>query len=343
MTTLRATVALSCMTLLTAVSLGSAGCSRFATSPGNVPRPPPSAALPRPDAGEFSVMTFNLNHYRLEAPPTASDSLQPVPRPEADALVETIRHAAPDILAVQGMGPPAAWAEFQYRLRAVGLEYRYDDYLPCEDQDIQLGVLSRFPIVARQPHTDDRYTIGPSQFPVLRGFIDITLEPNPDYQIRLLSAHLKSKRFHEYGQAEMRRNEARLLGNHIRAALDEHPNINLLVLGTFNDDPGSRVLRDILTYQDKPVLFDLRPVDEAGDAWTYRTDTDTHLRQDYVLVNRGLLNEVVLAKTGILRSAALLTATDHRPLIATFVAREQAQDQAPDLSARTPPVFPEYD
>lgn len=343
MTTLRPVVALSCLTLLAAVSLGAAGCSRFATAPDCAKSATTSAALPRPDEGEFSVMTFNLNHYTLEAPPTASDSQQPVPRPEANALVETIRHAAPDILAVQGMGPPAAWAEFQYRLRSAGVDYRYEEYLPRDGQDIQLGVLSRFPIVARQPHTDDRYTIGPTQFPVLRGFIDIEIEPNPGYRIRLLAAHLKSKRFHEYGQAEMRRNEARLLGNHIRAALAETPDINLLVLGTFNDNPGSRVLREILEYQDTPLLFDLRPVDDAGDAWTQRADADTHLRTDYLLINGGLLNEVVLAKTGILRSARLLNATDHRPLVATFVAREQPKGQAPDLSARTPPVFLQHD
>lgn len=343
MTPLRPVVALSCLSLLAAASLGAVGCSRIAPAPDDVQSATESAALPRPDEGEFSVMTFNLNHYTLEDSQTDSDSPQPAPRPEANALVERIQHAAPDILAVQGMGPPAAWAEFQYRLRSAGLDYRYEEYLARDDQDIRLGVLSRFPIVARQPHTDDRYTIGPTQFPVLRGFIDIDIEPNPGYRIRLVAAHLKSKRFHEYGQAEMRRNEARLLGNHLRAALTENPDINLLVLGTFNDDPGSRVLRDVLDYQGKPLLFDLRPVDDAGDAWTQRTDADTHLRTDYLLINSGMLNEVVLAKTGILRSAHLLTATDHRPLVATFVAREQPKDQAPDLSARTPPVFLQYD
>lgn len=343
MSTLRSVVVLSCLTLLVAVSLGAIGCSRCSTAPESIENAKGSATLPRPDKGEFSVMTFNLNHYTLEDAQDTSDNQQPFPRPEADALVEIIRQAAPDILAIQGMGPADAWAEFQHCLRAAGLDYRYVEYLPRDGQNAHLGVLSRFPIVARQPHTEDRYTIGPTQFPVLRGFIDIDIEPNPGYRFRLIAAHLKSKRFHEYGQAEMRRNEARLLGNHIRAALAENPDINLLVLGDFNDEPGSRVLREVLEYQGKPLLFDLRPVDDAGDAWTRRAEADTHQRTDYILPNSGMLNEVILAKTGILRSARLLNASDHRPLVATFVAREQAKDQAPDLSTRTPPVFPQHD
>ena len=50
--------------LLAAIGLGAAGCSRNESAP-----PPaaaaPAAGLPRPAAGEFSVMTFNLNQYAL--------------------------------------------------------------------------------------------------------------------------------------------------------------------------------------------------------------------------------------------------------------------------------------
>jgi endonuclease/exonuclease/phosphatase family metal-dependent hydrolase len=324
--------------LLVATGCGTGGCSALGPDSGGLSAP---SAFPRPTAGEFSVMTFNLHQYALQPGADGAESSAPAPRPGADALVDILRQVAPDVLAVQEMGDALAWADFKFRLRQAGLDYRYEEYLPREGQSLHLAVLSRLPIVARNPRTEDLYTIGPKQFPVLRGFIELEIEAHPDYRFRLLAAHLKSKQFHPYGQAEMRRNEARLLNNHVRAILKDDPAANLLVLGTLNDDPASRVLREIHSYQDKPLLFDLRPVDSAGDAWTFRADDDTHQRTDYLLVNAGMLNEVRLDKTYVVRSPRLLDASNHRPLVATFTAREQAA--APDLAARRPPVFSEND
>lgn len=342
MNTRRPAAVLSALALLAATGWGAAGCSRSA------PPPSPEDDLPdvaRPADGEFSVMTFNLDRYVLPAPEGLDDAAPAAPPPtSADAIVRAIRQASPDVLAVQGMGPPDAWADFRFRLRQAGLEYRFEEYLSLnDDQELRLAVLSRHPIVSRSPRIQDRYTIGPGQFPVLRGFIELDIEPNPGYRFRLFVAHLKSKRFHEYGQAEMRRNEARLLANHIRASLQENPAINLLVAGDFNDEPGSRALREVLFYQGQPLLFDLRPADPDGDAWTRRADADRHLRTSFLLVNGGMLNEVLPDKTRILQVPGLRNATAHRPLIATFVAREQGPESAPNLSERRPVEYPEYD
>ena len=328
--------------LLLAAGLGMGGCSALAPTPA-VPDSSAAEAFPRPADGEFSVMTFNLHQYALQEAAAGSEGSAPKPRPGTDALVEAIRRAAPDVLALQEMGDSAAWTEFKFRLREAGLEYRYEEYLPRDGQSFHLALLSRLPIVARQPHTDDLYTIGPTQFPVQHGFLDVTLEIHPDYHLRLLAADLKSKVFHEYGQAEMRRNEARLLCNHIRAVLDENPAANLLVVGDFGDTPDSRPLREILTYQDKPILFDLRPTDPLGDAWTQRQTDDTHQRVDYMLVNSGLLHETVAAKLYVVRTPGLVAASDHCPLVAIFSAREQGPESAPDLSLRKPADFPQHD
>lgn len=334
----RLPVALSCLLLSLSVSLV-AGCSALDRETGRATASGSSPSFPTASEGEFSVMTFNLHCYRLQEPGPDSDSLDPRPPASADALANVIRQVSPDILAVQEMGDPAAWAEFKYRLRQAGLEYRYEEYLPRPPRHLNLAVLSRFPIVGRASLTNDIYTIGPTKFPVQRGFIELDIEITPAYRLRLINAHLKSKAFHEYGQAEMRRNEARLLGNHVRRALDENPHVNLLVVGTLNDAPGSRSMREIYSYQGTDLLFDLRPADSAGDAWTLRTPNDTHHRSDYMFTASGLLNETLLPKTYAVRSPLLLNATDHRPLVATFVAREQDPAAAPDLSARHPPEF----
>ena len=328
--------------LLAAIGLGAAGCSRNESAP-----PPaaaaPAAGLPRPAAGEFSVMTFNLNQYALADRDGQADTLEPKPPEETRAIVEAIGQAAPDILAVQEMGDPAAWAEFKLALRQAGLDYGHEKYLRIGKGDLNTAVLSRFPIVADRSHVDDTYTIGPEQFSVLRGIIDVEIDVAPAYRLRLMVAHLKSKVFHAFGQAEMRRNEARLLGNHVRAALAENPAVNLLVVGDFNDDPSSAPLREIHTYKDKRLLHDLRPADAAGDAWTRRENDDRCSRSDYMLAGDGLLPEAILAKTGVARSLPLARASDHRPLVATFVAAERGPEAAPDLTRGLLPDIPQND
>jgi len=302
-----------------------------------------SAAFPRPAAGEFSVMTFNLHQYALVDRDGVADTLEPKPPEEAAAIVEVVREISPDVLAVQEMGDPAAWAEFKYALRQAGLDYAHEEYLRRGKSILNMAVLSRFPIVAAHSHVDDTYTIGPTQFPLMRGVIEIDLEVNPQYRFRLMVAHLKSKVFHSFGQAEMRRNEARLLNNHVRAALKEDPNLNLLVVGDFNDEPSSAALREIRTYKREVLLHDLRPVDAIGDAWTHRENDDTYHRIDYMLASAGLLPEVLPEKCYAVRSPLLLRASDHRPLVATFAAAERAPETAPDLSKRLPPEIPQND
>ncbi|MGD9611935.1 MAG: endonuclease/exonuclease/phosphatase family protein, partial [Kiritimatiellia bacterium] len=236
-----------------------------------------------------------------------------------------------------------AWAEFKFSLRQAGLEYSHEEYLRRGRSVLNLAVLSRFPIVATNAHVADTYTIGPTKFPVMRGILEIELEIQPQYRLRLMVAHLKSKVFHSFGQAEMRRNEARLLNNHIRDALKENPDVNLLVVGDLNDDPSSATLRDIAAYKRQRILHDLRPVDAVGDAWTHRENNDAYHRIDYMLASAGLLPEVVPEKTYAVRSPLLLRSSDHRPLVATFVAAERGAAAAPDLSKRLPPDIPQND
>jgi len=329
--------------LLIGMACGGTGCSPCGSSTGESASASDCSLTPRPAEGEFSVMTFNLNNYSLSEGSHSSESLEPAARSEAQALVEVIAQTAPDILAVQEMGNPGAWADFKLRLRKAGLAYDYEEYLQASDQDLNIAVLSRYPITAYNSHTDDRYTIGPKQFPLQRGIIEVDIEINPAYTLRLMVAHLKSNLFHAYGQAEMRRNEARLLNKNIRAALAPNPDINLLVVGDMNVTPDTALFRDIVTYQDKPILFDLRPADTAGDAWTYRESNDSSQRLDYMLVSQGLLPEVRLNKTATIRSRQLLQASDHRPLVATFTATEQDSESAPDLSLFLPPEIPMND
>ena len=294
--------------LLLALSL-SAGCGRKGEPPAQSIRTAP---------GEFSVMTYNLGQYSLADRDGDGQKNDQKPKAQREAVVALIASARPDVLAVQELGSPSVYEEFRYALRNAGLEYEHAEYLSRGQSELNLAVLSRFPIVSRQPHTDDTYTIGDAEISVLRGFLDVEIQVNPGYTFRLMDAHLKSKVFHTLGQTEMRRNEARLLNKHIRKILKVSPEENLLVLGDFNDTYRSAPLREI-TGSKHEYLQDLRPRDEAGNVWThFSPDIDQYDRIDYILVSPGMKPEVVTEKTRVLSDPLTYQASDHRPLIAVF-------------------------
>jgi hypothetical protein len=123
-------------------------------------------------------------------------------------------------------------------------------------------VLSRFPIVARNPITNETYSIGSEELSVQRGFLNVDIQVNPEYRFRLLVAHLKSKLYNPLGQTEMRRNEARLLNKHVRRMLNRNADLNLVVVGDMNDTITSAALRELIG--SPPYLMDLRPADFGG-------------------------------------------------------------------------------
>jgi endonuclease/exonuclease/phosphatase family metal-dependent hydrolase len=178
--------------------------------------------------------------------------------------------------------------------------------------------------VSSQSHTNDLYTIKKTTgIPVARGFIDLDIAVTPAYSFRLLVAHLKSKVFHRLGQTEMRRNEARLLNNHIRAALADDPDAHLLVVGDLNDTYNSSAVRKVREWS-SGRLHDLRPADPSGQVWThYQRSSDTYTRIDYLLVSEGMLAEVSTGRVYIVGGRDVMDASDHRPLVAVFRAKEQ--------------------
>jgi endonuclease/exonuclease/phosphatase family metal-dependent hydrolase len=275
---------------------------------------------------EFSVMTYNLLRYMRDDRDRDGQRDDPKPLEEREAVLDLIVSASPDVLAVQEMGDPEVYAGFKQALADRGLDYEFDELLRRKDDGwnaVHLAVLSRRPIVSYQSHLDDVYTMGPhTDIPVARGFIDVDIGVNPAYRFRLMVAHLKSKVFHEYGQTEMRRNEARLLNKHVRAALAENPRMNLLVVGDLNDTYDSRAVREVMGTQTR-YLFDLRPRDFVGDTWThFRASHDEYSRIDYALVSEGMRPEVVMEKTRVVRDPRTAIASDHRPIVAVFQARD---------------------
>lgn len=273
----------------------------------------------------FSVMTYNLGRYNLDDRDGDGQYNDAKPQEEREAVWEVIASERPDILAVQEIGNPSIFEEFRFGLRNRGLEYSHAAYLQRGQSELNMAVLSRFPIETTWRHLDDRYSMGEAQLPVLRGFLECEIVVTTNYRLRLIVAHLKSKVFHQLGQTEMRRNEARLLNKLVRSRLRENPDMNLLVVGDMNDVYSSAALREI-TGGNQPVLFDLRPQDALGDVWTrFEAGDDSYTRIDYLLASEGLRPEYRPALSHAVRHPALAKASDHRPLVGFFVAQEGAR------------------
>jgi len=277
----------------------------------------------RDNPNEYSLLCFNLKHYSLEDRDRDGQRNDPKPIAARAAVAEIIASANPDILVLQEIGGPTIFDELRQRLAREGIEYEQIEYLRASPHDNNIAVLSRFPIISRQSHTNDIYSIGDADLRVARGIIDIDLEIGPDTRVKLMAAHLKSKVYHPLGQTEMRRNEARILGQHIGKALRDSPELKLIVAGDLNDLPTSAAVREIIG-RGPDGLVDIRPRDETGDAWTHwQRNDDIHQRIDYILVSRTLTNALDKGKTRIIDTTATRIASDHRPLLAVFRTGKQ--------------------
>lgn len=278
--------------------------------------PPPPYFAP-PGNGELSVMSYNLRMYRNIDRDNDGQEDDFKPDTEINPLIEVIRRANPDILVLQELGDASTLADFRDRLRAAGLDYPHHDHLDIAASYVTLGLLSRYPITGREPLTNLFYSIQGRTFPVLRGFQQVDLEAG-GMTFRIVNVHLKAKTFHEAGQTEMRRNEARLLASQLRRLERERPDQPVLVCGDFNDAYNSAAMRELIG-QENLSISDLSLADPLGDRWThYYQREDGYARIDYMLVNPAMRTRWVAEKSGIIRDARTYLASDHRPIFAVF-------------------------
>lgn len=279
-------------------------------------------------ADRFSVATYNVENY-LDGP-VLGRTAKPA---EAKAKVrDTLLAMRADVVALQEMGSTNALLELRASLQAGGLDYPHWEHVSGHDTNIHVAVLSRFPIVARRPHTNDSFLLNGRRFRVSRGFLETDIQVSPQFQFTLLAAHLKSKRpVPEADQAELRAQEALQLREKIDAHLKANAGASLIVLGDLNDSRDTKPVRTIIG-RGRAALADLRPEEAtragpdaslvrtaANITWTYfYSREDTYSRFDYMLANRSLASRVVPEMTCVFTLPWWREASDHRPVLATF-------------------------
>jgi endonuclease/exonuclease/phosphatase family metal-dependent hydrolase len=287
-----------------------------------------------PAAGTFRVATYNLDNY-LDAPA----GTRPLKTSEGKAKIrEGLRAINADVVALQEMGSTNALLELRASLKADGFDYPYWEHVIGWDTNIHVAVLSKFPIVARRPHTNDSFLLFGRRFRVSRGFAELDIKVNDRYSFTLITAHLKSRRpVPEADEAELREQEAIILREKVDAVLKLNPNANLIVLGDFNDTKDTKSTRALIG-RGKSALIDTRPAERNGDdrpnsnpryeprniCWThYYGKEDTYSRIDYILLSHGMAREWNKEGTYILTLANWGVGSDHRPIVAGFFAEER--------------------
>ena len=285
-------------------------------------------------AETLRVATYNLENYLDQA-----EGTRPAKSDAAKAKIrESIRALKPEVIALEEMGSVSALQELRGSLKADGLEFPHWEQVSGFDTNIHVAVLSRFPIAARHPHTNDSYLLSGRRFFVSRGFAEVDIQVNDHYAFTLLACHLKSRRtVPEADESEMRVQEAKLLREHIDARLAANPNANLVVVGDCNDVYDSPAVK-VVVGAGRNKLVDTRPAERNGDnqpnsnprffprsvAWTYfYGKEDTYSRIDYLLLSPGMAREWVKDETYVLALPNWGVGSDHRPLVATFTAEER--------------------
>ena len=277
---------------------------------------------------ELNFLSYNLKNYLKMDRRVNGQLLKNALKPEQEIsqLIKIISASKPDVIGVSEMGDREDFRHFKDKLAKAGLEYPHGELTYGADPVRHVGVLSKFPIIARNSQTDLTYKIGKQELPLQRGILDVTIQVTKDYQMRLLGIHLKSKReVEEADQSLMRRNEAELLRSHIEGILKETPAINLLVFGDFNETRNELPIKVIRgRYRSPAALTDIQLSDDRGERWTYYWRyADQYSRFDYVFASKGILPEIQSEKSYIDSSPGWFQASDHRALVISVLPKDR--------------------
>lgn len=270
--------------------------------------------------------TYNVRNYVGEdqtAPPDRR--AKPKTPKELEALMSVIRDIQPDILGVCEMGSEAMFADFRAQLAKVGLDYPHFEFVSAGDPDRHVALVSKFPIVERNSQTKVTFELDGVEQEMKRGILDVTVQVTPEYQLRCVGAHLKSKLPTPEGDALVRRHEAAKLREHLTAIFENSPEANVLCYGDFNDTRNEPMFQEIAGAKGSPGhMADLWAKDSLGDRWThYWRVADEYSRIDYIFASKGAWTEVKRETATVYRSPYWNEASDHRPVYVTITPVEK--------------------
>ncbi|WP_415910758.1 endonuclease/exonuclease/phosphatase family protein [Oleiharenicola sp. Vm1] len=271
-------------------------------------------------ASALTVGAYNVENYTLADRMVDGVYRKAYPKPEAEkqALRESIRGFAPDILALEEMGGPPFLAELQADLKAAGLDYPHATVLEAADNDRHVAILSKLPFKDVRRHTQVGFKYFGQPDLVKRGVLEVTFATTAG-DLTVFVIHLKSKRTERKDDPEstlQRELEATAVRDLVLARFPDPKQAKFIVCGDWNDTRRSKPVRSLLKRGDTELGELLRAYDSRGETWThfYRAE-ESYTRIDYLLASPGLLPFVGHKGTAKIHDGpGVREASDHRPV-----------------------------
>jgi endonuclease/exonuclease/phosphatase family metal-dependent hydrolase len=270
----------------------------------------------------FTVLSYNVENW-LPIDRTVAGKPTTTSKPESqkNTVVGIIAAHRPAVVGIIEIGDRTQLDDVRARLKAAGLDYPYVEWHEGLDPARHVALLSRFPIVSRDSQDHVAFEINGQPNGIQRGILDVTIEPEPGYRVRLLGLHLKSRRVTpRVDETALRAKESWFVRQALDAIFAKTPDTRLLLFGDLNDTRNAYPIREICG----PVgtsgrLTDIPLADSRNERWThyYRTDDD-YSRIDFFLASSRLRPEIDRKKSGIDDSPQWSAASDHRAIFVTI-------------------------
>jgi endonuclease/exonuclease/phosphatase family metal-dependent hydrolase len=271
----------------------------------------------------ITVATYNVENYTLANRMVEGVYRENYPKPEAErlALRQVVAAVAPDVLAVQEMGPPPFLEEFQRELRATGQDFPHAVVLEAADKDRHVAVLSKLPFKAVHRHAAVPYVYFGQPEQVRRGVLEVVFATDRG-DVSLFVIHLKSKyteRKDDPDAALQRTREAEAVRDLVLARHPDPARAMFLVVGDWNDTRGTRGVRALQKRGDL-VIGELVPAaDSRGEVWTHSfRREDLYSRIDYLMASPALKPFVAGGGGTVYDGPHQAAASDHRPVSVTL-------------------------
>lgn len=282
-----------------------------------------AALLSAEEPERITFCSYNLKNWltmdRFDPQTYKTLPASPKPEDERQRVVKILTAIQPDILGVCEIGNADDLADLQKRLKAAGTDLPHTELAHGGDETRRLAILSRLPIKLRNSQTDLKYQLGTQTLPFQRGILHVTIPITSTFDLHCVGVHLKSKReITEADQAQMRRNEARLLRKHLDSIFAQEPGARILAYGDFNEHRNEPAISDIIgsPRTSDTAMQDVWLKDKDGEVWTHFWDAaDTYSRLDYCFASRLLRPHIDHSRCFIYSARDFDKASDHRPLV----------------------------
>lgn len=296
---------------------GGAGGAGAVTSSGGPTTSTSSSAAPSSGAGPagpLSVATWNVLNLIDEVknssvPFEDVDPGYKAHRAEIANVVDTLR---PDVFMLQEV-------ESQTVLDALNADlakpFAFTKLIDGNDpRGVDVAILSDVAFDKVVSHKSDKFLKQGTSSPTYsysRDCLEVHMTVNGRHLV-LLGVHFKSKDNDDPDKRLAEAQHTRVIANGLAKA---DPSAAILILGDFNDAPGSATMNTIMN--GTPPFLEVADAVPANDRWTYKYGGKVFLI-DHIMANPIAHDTLDPTSVNIPHTKAVMAASDHAPVFATF-------------------------